>query len=197
MKWPALGLVLVLGLMLVAAVWVAVWPGLAPSNPTAEARADDPAATRPAASSAPASRLSERAPADRHGDSLWTYDTSPIELLESLTDMGDPQAAGYRFPLTLNDAPAGWLNEESVKPLVAKVRSTVPCRGVVHLYSSRLDLGGSTVGREALFLIEGYLEGKYPPGLISTDVKMTAERAERLFPGAAAPPNAPAPGREP
>ena len=81
-------------------------------------------------------------------------------------------AALVRTPsdyVTVEEAPATWLNKESVKPLMEKLRSTTPCAAVIHEYSSRSVYHRSTEGREALFMIEGYLIGSYPPAGLGAD----------------------------
>ncbi|MEM7202069.1 MAG: hypothetical protein AAF628_17510 [Planctomycetota bacterium] len=65
--------------------------------------------------------------------------------------------------------PEGWLAPRHVDALLAVAASTEPCAGTVSSLSSVLPRESSSVGREALFLVEGYRRGRYPPALSSVD----------------------------
>ncbi|MCB1634964.1 MAG: hypothetical protein KDI51_10275 [Xanthomonadales bacterium] len=60
----------------------------------------------------------------------------------------------------------GWVQRDDVAELINLIDSTQPCSGVVLAVSSRLRVH-STLGDEAAFLVEGYRQGRYPPGLTS------------------------------
>jgi hypothetical protein len=87
--------------------------------------------------------------------------TDPIAFLEMLTRR--PNA-----PCWLSQAPEGWIKEEHVEYLLRQIHSQEPAAPVVSLISSydpREET--STVGNEAMFLIEGFRKQRYPPGLCS------------------------------
>ena len=87
--------------------------------------------------------------------------TDPIAFLEMLTRR--PNA-----PCWLSQAPEGWIKKEHVEYLLRQINSPEPAAPVVSLFSSydpREET--STVGNEAMFLIEGFRKQRYPPGLCS------------------------------
>jgi hypothetical protein len=61
----------------------------------------------------------------------------------------------------------GWLRPSDVAPLLALVGSEEPCAFVVMSAASYIPPGRSTVGQEALFLLDGIRQGQYPPTLHS------------------------------
>ena len=87
--------------------------------------------------------------------------TDPLAFLEMLTRR--PNA-----PCWLSQAPEGWIKKEHVEYLLRQINSPEPAAPVVSLFSSydpREET--STVGNEAMFLIEGFRKQRYPPGLCS------------------------------
>jgi hypothetical protein len=65
-------------------------------------------------------------------------------------------------------APDDWIKKEHVAELMEYVDSKEPAAPVVSLISSYYPFNQtSTVGNEALFLIEGYRTARYPPALCS------------------------------
>ena len=86
--------------------------------------------------------------------------TSPVELLELLTK----EKYGIYSPMSV---PKDWITEDDVRELVKFVDSKKICASVVSPLSSYLPTGESTVGNEAIFLIEGFLQERYPPSLHS------------------------------
>ena len=61
----------------------------------------------------------------------------------------------------------GWLRPSDVGPILALVGSEEPCAFVVMSSASYIPPGRSTVGQEALFLLDGIRHGQYPPTLHS------------------------------
>lgn len=61
----------------------------------------------------------------------------------------------------------GWLRPSDIGPLLAIVDSKESCAFVIVAYSSYLPIGHSAVGQQALFLLDGIREGRYPPRSIN------------------------------
>jgi len=71
-------------------------------------------------------------------------------------------------PVTVLDIPDGWITKGDVALLMQEIDSEDPAAPVISPLSSYWPFNQtSTVGNEALFLIEGYRTGKYPPRLCS------------------------------
>jgi len=83
----------------------------------------------------------------------------PLALLEFLKFT--------KAPLTVQGIHVGWLRPADIPSLLALVSSTQPCAAVMLNVSSYIPPDGSTVGREALFLLDGLRQGRYPPSLNS------------------------------
>jgi hypothetical protein len=72
------------------------------------------------------------------------------------------------IPVMVLDVPDGWMTIGDAERLVQEIDSREPAAPVVSPLSSYWPFNqSSTVGNEALFLIEGYRAGKYPPDLCS------------------------------
>jgi hypothetical protein len=93
-------------------------------------------------------------------DSDWQT-MRPLDLLARLR--AHPTANVY----TLLGRRERWVSEEDLPELIGLVDSRDPCPHVVSVYSSYLPRERSFVGQEALFLVEGYRQGYYPPALHS------------------------------
>lgn len=94
------------------------------------------------------------------GEIDWTK-TDPLALINILKERKE----GW---VTVGEAPKGWIQKEHVKELMKLIDSTEPSAPVVAVVSSYLPFKEkSTVGNEAMFLIEGFREGRYPPGICS------------------------------
>lgn len=77
----------------------------------------------------------------------------------------------------VKDSVRGWLQRSDVLVLIELVDSETHCRSVALAASSRFKWNGSTLGDEAAFLVEGYRQGVYPPGLTSEPLS-DADRLE-------------------
>ena len=102
----------------------------------------------------------------------FAYSQPPILLLAALS------RADF---VTVGPAPKGWTTKTDVEWLMALRDSTTPCGSTVSVISSSLPTKPSTLGREALFLIEGYRAGTFPPGLTSGRCKLTSAAAEQWW----------------
>jgi hypothetical protein len=89
-------------------------------------------------------------------------ETDPLALLEILESRPDT-------PLTIaSTPPPGWITEDHVRQLMYVIDSEEPAAPVVSPLSSYYPFNASsTVGNEAMFLIEGFRSGRYPPALCS------------------------------
>jgi hypothetical protein len=95
------------------------------------------------------------------GDSCYFETHTPIEFLNDLLMHPD-------LPVMVLDVPEGWITREDAGLLMQEIYSDEPAAPVVSAISSYWPFNQtSTVGNEALFLLEGYRTGKYPPDLCS------------------------------
>ena len=96
-----------------------------------------------------------------NGDSCYFNTHRPIDFLNDLSMHPDQ-------PVMVLDVPDDWITLHDVDLLMQEIDSTEPAAPVVSPISSYWPFNQtSTVGNEALFLIEGYRTGKYPPALCS------------------------------
>jgi len=75
----------------------------------------------------------------------------------------------------------GWIEEHHLSVLMELVESDISCAHVMTLRSSIRGNRRSTVGRQALFMIEGFRAGKYPPKLSSMQSKLSVEDARQWW----------------
>ncbi|HRX33383.1 MAG TPA: hypothetical protein P5263_03900 [Methanoregulaceae archaeon] len=95
------------------------------------------------------------------GDSCYFHLHTPMEFLDDLHTH-----PGCQVPVI--DVPDHWITHDDVQLLMQLIDSPEPAAPVVSLLSSYRPFNQtSTVGNEALFLIEGYRTGQYPPALCS------------------------------
>ena len=95
------------------------------------------------------------------GDSCYFTTHTPVEFLNDLR-----MHPGK--PVMVLDVPPGWITRDDAGILMEKIDSSEPAAPVVSPISSYWPFNEtSTVGNEALFLLEGYRTGKYPPALCS------------------------------
>jgi hypothetical protein len=105
--------------------------------------------------------------------SKFEFQGGPLDLIDAL------RRSRIVF---IGEAPANWISTDDVTKIIKLVRSSEKCGVTVSTLSSSIPLSPeSTVGREALFLIEGYRSGRFPPDLSSTNCKLTAEDAEAWY----------------
>jgi len=97
------------------------------------------------------------------GAPAW-IDYATVDPLSAL----DRLAGDVRSQVNVGDAPAGWITEAHVEHLLERIDDKRPAAVVVSVSSSYVPFGEtSTVGREALFFIEGFRTGRYPPTICS------------------------------
>jgi hypothetical protein len=95
------------------------------------------------------------------GDSCYFRTHTPIEFLNDLR-------MHPNTPVMVMDVPEGWITRDDAELLMQEIDSCEPAAPVVSPISSYWPFNQtSTVGNEALFLLEGYRTGKYPPALCS------------------------------
>jgi hypothetical protein len=109
----------------------------------------------------------EAQPGDEAGpDDSTIHDLSglkgetPIQFLTRL------QQRRYTF-YTFDGPLKNWITQKDLPALLSLTGSKAPCSSVVLLISNQLPTQDSTVGQEALFMIEGYRKGEYPPSVAS------------------------------
>lgn len=86
----------------------------------------------------------------------------PLDLLQFLRE----QPADF-VTLPEGSAPDGWITASHVEELWEFVECDDPAAHAKSYYSSNIPKGRSTIGREAIFMIEGFRVGVYPPQLHS------------------------------
>jgi hypothetical protein len=95
------------------------------------------------------------------GDSCYFRTHTPMEFLNDLQMHPDR-------PVMVVEVPDDWITLHDAELLVQEIDSEQPAAPVVSPISSYWpDNQTSTVGNEALFLLEGYRTGKYPPAICS------------------------------
>ena len=122
-------------------------------------------------SSAPGPTREEEYPIGNRTDTTGEYDAamdpsyfrnhSPLAFLNDLrTHPGQP--------VLILEVPADWITREDASALMQLIDSEEPAAPVVLALSSYFPFNQtSTVGNEAMFLLEGYRTGRYPPALCS------------------------------
>ena len=96
--------------------------------------------------------------------------TSPLEFLEQLKqkkiiefEEGINNPEKYQFTLfPSNYPPNDWIKEEHIHELIKLIDSQEPSKSIYVGTSSCIG-GQTTIGHEAMHLIEGYRKGGYPP----------------------------------
>jgi len=111
--------------------------------------------------------------------------SSPEEFLEflkkgaHLSTPGNPFAP-FVLSYTVNHgATYKWIKPEHISRLISLINSQEPCMPVMSMYSSKIPTKLSTIGDEAMHLIEGFRKQKYPPNLNSRTYS-SKERDETL-----------------
>ena len=96
-----------------------------------------------------------------NGDSCYFSTHSPLDFLDDLR-------MRPHLPVMVLSVPDGWITRDDAAMLMQEIDSEIPAAPVVSPLSSYCPLEEpSTVGNEALFLLEGYRTGRYPPRLCS------------------------------
>ena len=100
---------------------------------------------------------------------------TPVQFLESLK----ATAKADVFQYSLEKQVKNWVSKQDVPALLALVDSDEPCSSVALTCSNYYYNRTSTVGREAVFMLEGYRKGVYPPTSYSGYFDPKYERSER------------------
>lgn len=109
------------------------------------------------------------------GDSSYFATHTPVDFLKDLR-------ARPHQPVMVLDVPEGWITARDAELLMQEIDSTEPAAPVVSPLSSYWPSNQtSTVGNEALFLLEGYRTGRYPPALCSLYYFKTDSTAARVW----------------
>jgi len=91
----------------------------------------------------------------------WSQVT-PLDFLDILKNR-----AGFVVIKASNYPPGSWITKEHVKILMGLIGSHDAAASVVSELSQQEPFLTSSVGNEAMFLIEGFRKGVYPPSLCS------------------------------
>lgn len=87
---------------------------------------------------------------------LWGI--TPVEFLKALKmERSDTDEYIFREPVK------NWISKSDLPGLLALSNSREPCASIALATSSAWNSQGSTMGQEALFMIDGYRKGIYPP----------------------------------
>ena len=88
---------------------------------------------------------------------------TPVDFLNVLKEMQPTEEYIFREPIK------NWISKKDLPSLLSLTNSEEPCASVALMSSSYYDTRNhSTVGQEAVFMLEGYRKGTYPPGLNSS-----------------------------
>ena len=91
---------------------------------------------------------------------LWGI--RPVEFLKALK-----MERASTYPYFFREPVKNWISKNDLPDLLALAESTEPCPSVNLTASSAANLQASDMGQQALFMIEGYRKGEYPPALNS------------------------------
>jgi hypothetical protein len=94
-----------------------------------------------------------------------TADLSKIKPLDFLDALKVARLS--MTEITIKYPIKNWVTKNDLPALLALTDSTEPCASVALISSSVYNADGSTVGQEALYMIEGCRAGAYPPALNS------------------------------
>ncbi|MFA5348404.1 MAG: hypothetical protein WC294_09720 [Methanoregula sp.] len=172
-SWRKTGILLCLWILVVAllsAGCTALFPAMQNTGPgTAVLPAH---ATRPVPDNCTFDREMEGPDVRQPGlDSCYFGTHSPMEYLNDLRMHPDRA-------VLVPGVPYGWITLHDAELLMQVIDSAEPAAPVISPLSSYWPANQtSTVGNEALFLLEGYRAGRYPPGLCSLNY-FRPERAE-------------------
>ena len=97
-----------------------------------------------------------------------TTDLTDLSKIKPLDFLSALKAARLSTPEVLIQGKIkNWITKNDLPALLALTDSTEPCASVALISSSVYNGEGSTVGQEALYMIEGCRAGAYPPALNS------------------------------
>ncbi|MCH8316982.1 MAG: hypothetical protein IIA88_00565 [Bacteroidetes bacterium] len=87
----------------------------------------------------------------------YQEEVGPIELLNYLK-----RYDGQNIGVEVDQLPKKWIGKKDIRSLIKYIDSQEPAAEAINVYESRgLRPDKSTVGNEALKLIEGYIDGVY------------------------------------
>jgi hypothetical protein len=104
--------------------------------------------------------LTTRTATGTTSDAFDPTNMSPIKLLDTLQKEGSGE---FLFVKPVK----GWVTKKDVPALLSQINSKVQCASVALTASSYYSNRSSTVGNEAIFMLEGFRKGEYPPALNS------------------------------
>ena len=113
----------------------------------------------------------ENAELHKQDNEVFDFNTSgPEEFLEFLKKDSSVSPIGFFIPFytIIDPPPDNWIKPKHIPGLINLIDSKEPCRSVMTIYSSTIPTKLSTVGDEAMFLIEGFREKRYPPWSFSS-----------------------------
>ncbi len=118
------------------------------------------------------------------GDTFAWQHLGPVDFLHLLEQMVKSEHSGNRSPwYTVHGTHRGWIQASDIPELLKLVDSSVPCAAVVSSVSSVLPSERSTVGHEAMYLIEGYRHGGYPSAINSSQCTCDPAEIRRWWDG--------------
>ena len=88
------------------------------------------------------------------------FEGSPISFLFELKKNHNNE---FKEVWTSGFESVDWYSDRDIFLLSSMIDSDIPCCSVNTAVSSRLNLGDSTVGEQAVYLLWGYYSGHYPP----------------------------------
>jgi hypothetical protein len=109
-----------------------------------------------------------------HGDVQPWGDRDPLQFLQTLKS--DPQKVVHVF----GEAPPGWIHEKHVDVLLGLLGSKEPASPVHEIKCPTAPETPSAVGKQAAFLLLGYVEDRYPPSGRSDLLLYSNDQVRRL-----------------
>jgi len=114
------------------------------------------------------------------GDTFDWQNEGPLEFLDQLYRV-PTEPKGAVVPYTVIGRHYGWIQPGDIPELMKRINSEESC---VPVHDAPAEVRGSfrsTVGHEALYLIQGYRAGVYPPEGLSTDWQADMEELRRWY----------------
>ena len=98
------------------------------------------------------------------GNDVFDFNSSsPEEFLEFLKKDIRTSLFGVVVPYMMREAlPNDWIKPEHIPELINLIDSKEPCRPIMLTYSHMFPTKLSTIGDEAMFMIEGFRKNRYP-----------------------------------